>query len=182
MSTPDARYMLPAIALHWVIALLLLCGFALGSFMVEIKFSPQKLSFYAYHKWIGVTIFVLAAVRLAWRLTHRPPPLPAALPQWQVGAAGATHFLMYALLFATPLSGWLYSTAAGVPTVPFGVDALQLPDLVAKDKELALTLKFFHLTFIYSLAGLVLLHVGAAIMHQVVDAEGVLRRMWPGGR
>ncbi len=178
-ATP-LRYPGIAIALHWLIALLLVCGFALGLTMVSLTFSPQKLSFYAYHKWIGVTIFALALLRLVWRANHAPPLLPLALPQWQRALSGAVHALFYVLLLAAPLSGWLYSSAAGVPTVPFGIACLQLPDLVDKDPALAFNLKFVHMTLTYSFAALVLLHVLAALKHAVIDRDGIMSRMLPG--
>jgi cytochrome b561 len=174
----EARYTGVAIALHWVIALLVPCGFALGLYMVDLAFSPRKLTLYSYHKWIGVTVFTLAAVRVAWRLGHAPPPLPS-LPRWQAAASRAVHFLLYVCLLAGPLSGWLYSSAAGVPTVPFGIAALQLPDLVPQDRELALTLKFVHMTVVYSLAALVGVHVAAALKHQLVDRNHLISRMLP---
>lgn len=176
---PQTRYHGIAIALHWLIALLLICGFALGLYMVYLPFSPQKLTFYSYHKWIGVSIFTFALLRVLWRLTHQPPPLPVSVPRWQVAASNATHWLLYVFLLAAPLSGWLYSSAAGVPTVPFGIAALQLPDLIEKNRELAGTLKFVHLSITYSFAGLVALHVAAVFRHLLIDRDGIMRRMLP---
>ncbi len=179
MTIAAVRYGRPAIALHWLIALLMTCGFALGLYMVDLRFSPQKLSFYSYHKWIGVTVFVLALTRLAWCLTHPPPPLPAGIARWQQAASGAIHALLYVLMLSIPVSGWLYSSATGVPTVPFGIAALQLPDLLLRDRDLASTLKFVHLTLNYSLAALVSLHVAAAFKHQFFDRDGIMLRMLP---
>lgn len=177
--TGQARYSGIAIALHWLMAFLLMAGFSLGLYMVSLKFSPQKLTLYSYHKWIGVTLFTLALLRVLWRLTHRPPPLPASMPAWQVAVSNATHTLLYLLLLIAPLSGWLYSSAAGVPTVPFGISALQLPDLVGKDRELASTLKFVHMAITYSFAALVGLHVAAVIKHMLIDKDGIIWRMIP---
>lgn len=95
MAAGSERYSAPAIALHWLIALLMCCGFGLGLYMVELGFSPQKLSFYSYHKWIGVTVFSLALLRLLWRFAHRPPPLPASVAPWQQAVSGATHVLLH---------------------------------------------------------------------------------------
>lgn len=176
------HYNRPAIALHWLMALLIASGFSLGFYMVDLKFSPEKLKLYSYHKWIGVTVFTLAVARLAWRIKHPAPPLPPNMPRWQAALASAVHVLLYLLMFAIPFAGWLYSSAAGVPTVPFGVGALQLPDLVVKDKELADVLKFVHRSMAYALAALVSLHVAATIGHQLVDDHGILSRMLPGDR
>ena len=110
--------------------------------MSDLALSPLKLKLISYHKWLGVTVFLLAAARLAWRATHTPPPLPAAMPAWQRYAAHGLHHLLYVLMFAIPLSGWLMSSAKGFQTVYFGV--LPLPDLIGKDKALGDVLKEVH--------------------------------------
>lgn len=179
MPTTLPRYTRPAIVLHWLIALLIVCGFCLGLYMVELKFSPTKLALYSYHKWIGVSVFSLAVLRLLWRLTHTPPPLRAGMPAWQRHFAGALHVVLYLLILVIPLTGWLYSSAAGVPTVPFGISALQLPDLLERNKELAGSLRFLHVTLNFSLAALVGLHVAAALKHQFFDRDGLIGRMNP---
>jgi len=174
-----ARYTRPAIALHWLIALLIFATIPLGIYMSDLALSPAKLRLYSYHKWIGVSVFLLACLRLAWRATHRPP-LPPAMPAWQARSAALVHASLYVLIFATPLSGWLYSSAVGVPTVYFGI--WQLPDLVGRDKELASILKVLHKSLVAGLSGLVIVHVAAALKHQFVERDGLLGRMWFGGR
>ena len=174
------RYSGMAIALHWMSAVLVFCGFALGLYMTGLEFSPAKLRYVAWHKWVGITIFLLAAVRIAWRYVRPPPPLPASVPRWQASAARATHLLLYALMLAIPLSGWLYSSASGVSVVYLGV--VPLPDLVAKDKGTATVLLAVHQTLNFILAMLVVTHVGAALKHGFVDRDGVLARMLPGWR
>jgi cytochrome b561 len=77
------RYSGVAVALHWAGAVLVFCGFALGLFMTGLELSPAKLRYFAWHKWIGITVFLVAAMRLAWRVRFAPPPLPAAMPDWQ---------------------------------------------------------------------------------------------------
>jgi cytochrome b561 len=178
-TSQSPRYTRTAIALHWLIALLIVCGFCLGLYMVELKFSPVKLALYSYHKWIGVSIFSLALLRLLWRLMHTPPPLPATVPAWQRHIAAALHVVLYLLILTIPVTGWLYSSAAGVPTVPFGIAALQLPDLLERNKELAASLRFLHVALNFSLAALVALHVAAALKHQFFDRDGLLVRMNP---
>ncbi|MCE1695442.1 cytochrome b/b6 domain-containing protein, partial [Enterobacter hormaechei] len=93
-----------AMSLHWLIALMLFGMFGFGLYMVELPLSPQKLKFYSYHKWAGVTVFLLVLARLAWRITHRPPALPPGMPAWQVKAAKAGHHLLYLLMVIVPLS------------------------------------------------------------------------------
>jgi cytochrome b561 len=179
-STP--RYTLTAVALHWVLGLGLVALFALGVYMADLPFSPWRLKLYNWHKWAGVTILALSALRLVWRITHRPPALPAAMqaamPAWQRTAHHATHHALYALFFVVPLVGWAYSSAAGFPIVLFGV--LPLPDFVPVDKALAELIKPWHEITAFTLAGLVVLHVVAALKHQLIDRDGLLSRMWPG--
>ncbi len=170
----EARYSRPAVALHWVIAGLIVCGFALGWVMTGLPFSPQKLKFYSWHKWIGMTVLGLSALRGLWRLSHPPPPaLPA--PAWQHALARFTHGMLYALMFAMPLSGWLYSSASGYPVVY--LQLLQLPDLVSKNKELARTLVQIHESFAWLLLATFGLHVLGALKHHLMDRDATLQRM-----
>lgn len=175
MSAP--RYTGTAIALHWLIAAGILGTFALGLYMHDLPFSPAKLKLVAWHKWAGVTLFALACLRLAWRLGHRPPDLPDAMPPAQRRMAGVAHGALYVLMLAIPLSGWLMSSAKGVPTVWFGV--LPLPDLVARDAAQAETLQALHQALNYTLLALVAAHAGAALKHHFVDRDDVLQRMLP---
>lgn len=174
---PNERYTNTAIALHWLMFALIACGFALAVYMVDLPLSPQKLKYFSWHKWIGVSVFLLATARVAWRLTHRPPPQDSAMPVWQQRAAALLHVVLYSLVVVIPLTGWLYSSAAGVPTVYLGV--MQLPDLVAKNKALAELLKSIHVTLNYTLLVLVAFHVAAALHHHFVARDTVLARMLP---
>ena len=176
-ATPS-RYGNTAIALHWVIALLIFAGWGLGSYMVELKLSPTKLKLYSWHKWIGVSVFLLVCVRAAWRATHPAPPANPAHPAWQRRAAHLTHVSLYLLMFALPLSGWVYSSSTGYPTVYFGL--LQLPDLVGKNKELAAILKVIHLWLGWALAAAVTAHIMGALHHHFLDRDETLARMLPG--
>jgi cytochrome b561 len=174
---PDARYSGAAIALHWTSAVLIFLGFGLGLFMTGLPLSPQKLRYYAWHKWIGITVFLVAAARLAWRARSPAPPLPPDTPLWQARSAHAVHMLLYLLMVAIPLSGWLYSSATGV-SVSY-LNLVPLPNLVAKDKALAQALLIVHQSLNFTLAMVVAAHVGAAFKHQWVDRDGVMARMLP---
>jgi len=169
------RYSTPAIVLHWLIALLIFAGFPLGLYMVDLPLSPDKLKLYSYHKWIGITVLMLAAIRLSWRLTHTPPPLPDRVAAWQRHASAIVHGLLYLLMIAIPLSGWLMSSAKGFQTVWFGV--LPLPDLIGKDKALGELLAEVHKILNFTLLGLVVLHVGAALQHHFIERQPFLQRM-----
>ncbi len=172
-----AAYTRTAIALHWIMALLILATLPLGLGMTELALSPLKLKLYAWHKWIGVTVFALAVLRLAWRLSHPAPPPPAGMPAWQRRAAAVLHGLLYVLLLAIPLSGWLMSSAKGFQTVYLGL--LPIPDLLAKDEALGDALAGVHAWLNYSLAALLLVHVAAALKHHLIDRDEVLVRMLP---
>ncbi len=176
----QTRYTATAMALHWLIAALIVAGFTLGLSMIGLPLSRQKLQWYAWHKWIGLTVWLFSAARLAWRWRHPPPPPPAAMAPWQVRAAGFVHGLLYALLLVIPLTGWLYSSASGVQVVYLGL--VPLPDLVPRDRALADLLKSCHVGLNFTLLALVCLHVAAALKHHLVDRDAVLTRMLPAPR
>lgn len=171
------RYGPAAIALHWIAAALILANLAFGLYLVGLPLSPQKLEYFSYHKWIGITVFLLSAARLLWRITHPAPPLPATMPPWERRAAHVSHALLYVLFFAAPLSGWLFSSASGFQTVYLGV--LPIPDLLAKNKEVADVLRLTHRWINYTLAGVIALHTAAALKHHFIDRDDVLVRMLP---
>jgi cytochrome b561 len=179
--SPLARrtsYTRTAIAFHWLIALLIVCGFSLGWVMTDIPgFTPTKLRYFSWHKWIGVTVFALAVLRIVWRATHAAPPLPDSTPAWQRTAAHVTHLLLYALMVLIPASGYLYSSAANVPVVYLGL--VPLPTLIAPDPTLKVVLKTVHIGLNYTLLALVVLHIVAALKHQWLDRDGLLSRMIP---
>jgi cytochrome b561 len=174
----DARYTRTAIGLHWLLALLIVGAFGVGLYMTGLPISPRKLAIYTWHKWAGITILALSALRLAWRLTHRPPrDLP--MPGWQRIAAHAAHLALYALFFAVPLLGWAYSSAAGRPVVLYGL--IPLPDLVPVDRELAPVLRNWHEGLNWLLAAIVALHVAGALKHRFIDRDSLWSRMGLGG-
>jgi cytochrome b561 len=177
MNSSPPRYTGVAITLHWLIALAILCTFLLGQYMTDLQLSPTKLKLYSYHKWIGVTIFLLVMTRLAWRLSHRPPPPPPSMPAWQHGAATIVHIILYALTLSIPISGWLMSSASGFQVVYLG--QIPIPDLLAKNKVMADQLKELHESLNWLMLVVVALHVAAALKHHIVDRDDVLRRMLP---
>lgn len=169
------RYTAPAVVLHWLIAGLIFVAFPLGVYMSDLPLSPTRLQLYSYHKWIGISVLLLVGLRIVWRLTHRPPALPDDLPRWQRAASHAVHGLLYLLILAVPLTGWLMSSAKGFQTVWFGV--LPLPDLVEKNRELGQALGSAHQFLNYLLLALVILHVAAALKHHFLERRPFLQRM-----
>jgi len=171
----NTSYTPVAKGLHWLMAVLILGLLALGTYMSDLPLSPQKLQLYSWHKWAGVSVFALVWLRLAWRVTHRPPALPETLSPPMRLAAHAGHAALYVLMVVIPLSGWLMSSAKGFQTVWFGV--LPIPDLVGRDKALGDWLQEVHealnVLLMLTLAG----HVAAALWHHFVLKDDTLRRM-----
>lgn len=173
-------YTATAKLLHWLMAVLIFGLIGLGLYMEGLPFSPDKLKFYSWHKWAGVTAFVLILARLAWNAFHRPPPLPATLPRAMRFAAHAGHATLYVLMVAIPLTGWLMSSAKGVPTVWFGV--VPIPDLLAKDEALGDALEATHKYLNWLLIATLVAHIGAALKHHFIDRDDILTRMLPANR
>ena len=171
------RYTGVAIGLHWLAAALIVTAFGLGWTLAGMEFSPQKVRWLSWHKWLGITVLSLTALRLAWRLTHPAPPLPPTVPIWQQWAAHGVHVLLYGLMFAIPLSGWLFSSAKGIPVVYLGW--LPLPDLIGADEAVAGGLRALHAWLNYTLLAAVAAHVSAALKHHFIERDEVLARMVP---
>ena len=172
-----SRYGGVSIAFHWLIALMIAISFGVGFYMADLPLSPDKLKLYSWHKWAGVSAFLLVWFRLFWRVTHRPPALPDSMPRVMQVAAHAGHFLLYALMLAIPLSGWLMSSAKGFQTVWFGI--LPIPDLLNKNKELGDLLQTVHMSLNLLFAVTIVGHVGAALKHHFIDKDDILTRMLP---
>jgi cytochrome b561 len=172
------RFNRPAIALHWLMALLIIATFGLGWIMTDIPgFTPTKLKYFSWHKWLGVTVLLLAAIRLLWRLMHKAPPYPASMPMWQQNAAHALHGFLYLMFFALPITGYFYSLAAGIPVVYLGI--IPLPVLIEPNPELKLILKSVHIWLTKGLLLAVILHFAAAMKHHFIDRDAILQRMLP---
>lgn len=184
---PAPRYGWVAIVLHWTIGLGILAMLVMGLAMTHGPLAPQqKFQLYQLHKSIGITILVAAVLRLLWRFTHRPPPLPGDMPRWEKGAAESTHVLLYALMIGMPLVGWALVSVAplNIPTVLYGVVPWPHIPLTAwfgwNKAQASGVLASVHAYGGYALIALFLLHAGAALRHHLVIRDGVLRRMIPG--
>lgn len=174
-NTP-ARYGSVAQTLHWVVVGLVITQFTLAYVAENLPLGPDKIGTLARHKSVGITIFALAIIRLAWRFFNRPPPLPP-MPRWQASASRISHGALYGLLFAMPLIGWTMSSASNYPVSWFGL--VQLPDLVSPDPDLKQSLRDAHHLFAKLLAILAGVHILAALKHQFLDHNGLLYRMLP---
>ncbi|MEW6597437.1 MAG: cytochrome b [Pseudomonadota bacterium] len=190
MSTTPSRYSTVAIVLHWTIAALIIGNIAAAWTFANMPKGLAQYNVVQLHKSIGITVLALSLVRIAWRLGHKPPALPP-MPAWQKGLAHAVHAGLYAIMLFMPLTGWVMASASkrNLPTMIFG--AFQLPfiapihnlepqtkaiwdDVASGGHEILAKLAYV----------LIVLHVGAALKHHLVDRDSVLVRMAPflGGR
>lgn len=180
-SDPDfiaaRRYSLGAIVLHWAIALLIVANVAIA-LLAEDMAKPEAMRWMAVHKANGITVLLLALLRIGWRLTHPWPPLPATIPVWQARLARFTHHVFYIGIVAVPLAGYIFVSLAsgGKPIDMYGLfDFPGLP--FAQDRVGAGTAKEVHEILALSTVGLVLLHIAGALKHAFADG---FFRMWPG--
>jgi cytochrome b561 len=170
-----SKYTVTARAIHWATALLIVGALVLAWTIDDLPLSPRKLRLINYHKWAGLSVLWLLVLRAGWRMTHRPPDLPATMTALQQRLAGAAHLLLYLLLATVPMLGWALSSAKGFPVVYLGV--VPLPDLLPKDKAAADLLHAVHETAAWTLVVLAAGHAAAALKHHFVDRDDVLRRM-----
>ena len=170
----SATYTRTAIALHWVVAGLVITLLAVGWLMTDMSPGPAKLQVVSWHKWGGITVLGLFFVRSLWRLTH-PVPAPLPMPAWQLKLAQTAHALLYAMLLVQPLTGWLFSSAVGRQVVYLNL--IPLPNLVAKNPPLGAVFKSLHENGGTLLAVVIGLHALAALKHHFFDHDDTLRRM-----
>lgn len=169
------RYDRTAVALHWLIAALVVAQFAWGWWMQGIPKQPPgaRVDAFNLHKSVGLTILALMLLRVSWRAAHAPPALPP-MPSWQATLARLTHVLLYVVLFLMPLSGYLGSVWSGYPVKYFG---MTLPDWNWKNPALKELASGVHLVTAWVLATAAGLHVAGALKHVLVDRDGLLARM-----
>ncbi len=171
------RYTALAQALHWIIAALIATQFTLAWLQEDLPLGMHKLALLARHKSFGMTVLMLAVLRLAWRLFNPAPPLPPGMSSIQRFLAHSTHIAFYVLLFAMPLSGWLMSSAKNYSVSWFG--QFTWPNLIGPNENAFAVLKETHYVLSNVLFAIVILHVLAALKHHFWDKDDVLRRMLP---
>lgn len=176
-SRPVDRYRLPAVALHWLIALLILGMLCLGYYMTDIpKGTPERAFYFNLHKSFGILAAVLILVRLGWRLSNVVPPLPGSMAAWQASAARLNHRLLYVCMVLMPATGYISSSFNKFGIKFFG---LQLPNWGWEDKYLRELFVDFHHAIAVLFVTLIVIHVLAALKHAFVDHDQVFRRMLP---
>ncbi|MEO0369669.1 MAG: cytochrome b, partial [Pseudomonadota bacterium] len=173
-----ATYSRTAKILHWLIAGLIVLQYVLNRIAEVAEANDAllvQLAVLANHKSAGMTVLGLAVIRVIWRLRYPAPSLPSTMPQWQQALSFVAHFLLYALLFAMPITGWLMSSATAYSVSWFNL--FTFPDLVAPSDSLAESMHFWHDMLGRVLFALALVHILAAIKHRIVDRDDVLQRM-----
>ncbi len=174
----DQRYTHTAMWLHWLIAILLMSQFAFGWYLSDIpRGVPARSYFVNLHKSSGMLIALLILLRIVWRLTHTPPPLPDTVPRWQQRAAAGSHYLLYLLMLVMPLSGYLASNFSKHGVNFF--NTIKLAPWGSDDKLLYAFFNQTHKTASWLLLALVILHVLAALKHLFVDRDAIFSRMLP---
>lgn len=171
------RYGAVAKAFHWLTLLLLIGSFTIAYSMVDMRISPQKLVLYSYHKWVGVTVFLIVILRLAWRLRNPAPPLPPSTSKLQRRLAALSHGLLYTILIVMPLTGWVMSSARNLPLVYLGL--IEVPSPFGVDQALGDALRTVHFYLSLALLFFVAVHVLAALQHHFILRDDILRRMLP---
>jgi len=181
------RYGAVAMTLHWLIAAMILFMLGLGFFMTRLDETDERMfPLFQLHKSLGLTILMLTAVRLVWRLANPIPALPPGMGGWERLAARGVHVLFYVLLIAIPLLGWATVSTAplAVPTMWFGLfEWPHIPFLAdlprAEKRVIEAPLAVTHSLLALAMLGLVVLHAAAALKHQFRDKDDVLKRMLP---
>ncbi len=179
LANTAERYGVVAIALHWLMAALLITLIGLGLYMVSLPdagFDKIKVTLILFHKEYGMLALALAALRLAWRVGNILPALVERLPDWQKVAARFVHLAFYGLMFALPITGWLMSSAAGIPVYAFG---WILPDYIAHNDDVFHAFIEIHKWLSYALIACISVHVGAAFRHHFIFKDETLKKMLP---
>ena len=180
------RYSMVAIAFHWLIAAAVLTNLVLGWRMASAQ-GLARFTLFQAHKSIGITVLVLSVLRLGWRLGHPAPAFPATMTRWERAGAHAVHWTFYLLMIGMPFTGWVIVSASplNIPTLLYG--AIPFPHLgfihdlpAASRQAVDSNVATLHMLVAYLFAGLIALHVLAALKHQFVERDGVIGRMLPG--
>lgn len=174
IKNTDDRFGIIAILLHWVMAILLIGLLALGLYMVGLPISLEKLKYYGWHKEYGILALILAIIRIVWRVMNITPKL--TLPLLEKIAARAVHYAFYVFMFALPITGWLITSAAGLPVSFFGW--FVLPNLVQPDPVQLLLFEQIHKWIGYGLIVTIVMHVSAALKHHFINKDDILRRIF----
>ncbi len=196
MNITPSRYTKTAIVLHWLIGLAILAMFGLGWFMSELpKEAPKAAAYdlfnwgiytwqlaepvsprtfyYNLHKSVGFTLLVLIAIRVLWRLTHKPPPLLASVKPWEKSLATASHHLLYLLMIAMPVSGLIMTIYSKYGLKWFGISVIK----GLNDNGMRELYESAHGIIGWVFIVVIGLHILGALKHKLIDKDGTLARM-----
>jgi cytochrome b561 len=184
------RYTRTAIVLHWLIAALIIVNIYLGLSANYWLPDEQIRSAIDLHKSIGITVLGLVLLRILWRISHQPPPLPRSFPDWEHTAAHVAHFILYLLMIGLPLSGWAHDSAwkdaATHPMQLFGLFhwprigwLMNIDPSVKESLHLHDRLGSLHTWLGYALYAMLVMHIAGALKHEWIDRKSVLKRMLP---
>lgn len=174
----DLDWSTPIKLLHWLLALAVIAMAIMGLVMKYGDFTPiERIRLYTLHKSVGLTVLVLALLRLSIRLVDRRRPLLPAMPRWQHIASTVSHVALYVVLIGMPITGWLYNSASGFPLQWFG--QFKVPALVERSADLKALAGSLHFAGLILLGIVLFLHAAAAIQHHFVHRDNVLRSMLP---
>lgn len=171
------HYGLVSQLLHWAVVVLITLQFIWAWRIDQTDSVIETYRLTVQHKSIGMTVLMLAVLRLAWRLFNRPPPLPAAMPRWEITASKISHWLLYGLIFAMPLTGWAYSSAGGYGAEWFGW--VDIPGFMPESGRLEEILGEVHELLSKALIAVVSIHILAALRHHFILKDTILKRMLP---
>jgi cytochrome b561 len=171
----QTQYGIVTKSLHWLMALIIISMLCVGLYMAGLPISEQKLQLYGIHKEFGILVLMLVMFRITWRIGNIVPLLPASIPTWQKFAAHGVHWMLYGFMFALPITGWLMTSAAGLPPSFFGL--FTLPSLISPNSALLNLFVDIHTWLAYGLIATFGAHVGAALKHHFINKDDVLRRM-----
>ena len=173
IKNTENRYGAIAILLHWIMAILLIGLLILGLYMVAVPISLEKLKLYGWHKEYGMLALMLVMIRIVWRVANIIPSL--SLPLWEIIAARTVHWAFYGFMFAMPITGWIITSAAGLPVSFFGL--FVFPDLVSPNPDLMQLFQEIHEWLGYGLIATIVLHTSAALKHHFINKDDILKRM-----
>lgn len=177
LSRKPKRYGAVAQFFHWAVVILIAIQYTWAWRIDETEGLRARFELVTQHKTIGMTVLMLAILRLAWRLFHAPPPLPKHLANWEIWAAKLGHIALYCLIFIVPLSGWFYSQAAGYGDYWWG--PISFPSLIEASTAAENFFYELHELLVKLLMAVVGVHILAALRHHFILKDDVLKRMLP---
>lgn len=178
-NTPET-YGALAKFLHWTIVVLIIAQYVIIESAEDLPDGPGKFEVITRHKSLGMLVLGLAILRIVWKVMNRGNPVPVSMPRPQKIAAAAGHGLLYLLILAQPISGWMMSSAANYPVTFFGL--FQFPAIAAPNEGAHETYEEVHEFLFEAILVIAVVHVLAALYHHFIQKDDTLRRMLPFGR